>query len=55
MLVALGVPARFVDQLLVRFWGTLIDLNTMRDLQETAAGIDRKVAGQLIVIGARRE
>ncbi len=48
MLVALGVPARFVDQLLVRFWGTLIDLNTMRDLQLTAAGLDRKVAGQLI-------
>ncbi|GHB19628.1 hypothetical protein GCM10007094_04450 [Pseudovibrio japonicus] len=48
LLVGLGVPARFVDQLLVRFWGTLIDLNSMRDLQQSAAGIDRKVAGQLI-------
>lgn len=48
LLVGLGVPSRFVDQLLVRCWGCLIDLNRMRALQQAAAGIDRKVAGQLI-------
>ncbi|SFK90655.1 hypothetical protein SAMN04488518_11193 [Pseudovibrio ascidiaceicola] len=48
MLVGLGFSSRLIDQLLVRFWGTLIETDHMRDLQKTAAGVNKKIARQLL-------
>ncbi|AEV36958.1 hypothetical protein PSE_2450 [Pseudovibrio sp. FO-BEG1] len=48
MLVGLGFSSRMLDQLLVRFWGTLVDTDRMRDLQKAAIGVNKKLARQLI-------
>lgn len=48
MLVGLGFSSRLIDQLLVRFWGTLIETDHMRDLQKSAAGVNKKIARQLL-------
>ncbi len=48
LLTALGFDTPYIDRLLVRLWGTLIDADAMRDLQKCAAGICRKTAGKLI-------
>ncbi|WP_208979219.1 hypothetical protein [Pseudovibrio axinellae] len=49
ILVGLGFKSRLLDQLLVRFWGTLLNINQMRDLQKAAASVSPQVAQDLIV------
>ncbi|SDQ88528.1 hypothetical protein [Pseudovibrio sp. Tun.PSC04-5.I4] len=44
LLVGLGFAPKSVDQLLVRFWGTMIETDRMRDLQKAAAGLCKHTA-----------